>query len=270
MAFTPQMEAFRVSSNAIGIDMDRSQYSRNLGIYVANATTTFRAGMLVQLNSSQEIEICGNGGATNPFGFAKYNKTNVLYANIVGEQIQLTGLVATNLKHSNLWVRGAADGVRVYNLTTGTSYTEGAAADYTANYTNGQIARVAATTIVDGQIVGVDYAYQVTEAQYKYEGRNFWNFTNDVDIQDGKITVINDWSLIFTTQYDVAQTYAVNDTLNAGTSADTMSGLVTKGGAGPYIGKVFQVPTATDPFLGIQYVGGPIAQKGTCDNVESI
>ena len=51
MTFTPRMEAFQVSSNAIGIDLKRSVISRNLGTYVANASTTFRAGMLVQLNS---------------------------------------------------------------------------------------------------------------------------------------------------------------------------------------------------------------------------
>jgi len=257
MSFSPRMEAFRVSSRAIGIDLMRSQYTRNLGHFVASASSTFRAGMLVQLNSSQEIEICGNGGATNPFGFAKYTKANTLYASVVGEQIQLVGVAATNLAHSNLWVPGATGGVRVYNLTTGTVYTEGAGSDYTANYTNGQITRVAGGTIADGEIVGVDYQYTVTEQELKFEGRNFWNFLNDVDIQDRKITVINDWSLIFTTQYDVAQTFAVNDALTAGTSAANMEGLVTKGGAGPYIGRVYQVPTPDDPFLGVQYAGGP-------------
>jgi len=257
MAFSPQMEAFRVSSRAIGIDLMRTQYTRNLGIYVANATAIFRAGMLVQLNSSQEVEICGNGGVTKPFGFAKYNKASTLYAAVVSEQITLNGTVATNLAHANLWVPGATGGVRVFNLSTGVSYTEGGGNDYAANYTNGTITRDGASTIPDGGTVGVDYQYQVTEQELQFEGRNFWNFLNDVDIQNGKITVINDWSLIFTTQYDSAQTYAVNDGLKAGVSGDTKQGLVTKAGAGPFIGTVFQVPTADDPFLGVQYAGGP-------------
>jgi len=250
------MEAFRVSSRAIGLDLMRSQYTRNLGTFVANASTTFRAGMLVQLNASQEVEICGNGGATNPFGFAKYTKASTLFASVVGEQVTLTGVVPSNLAHANLWVPGATDGARVYNLTTGATYTEGAGNDYAINYVNGTLVRDAASTIVSGQTVGINYQYQVTEQELKFEGRNFWNFLNDVDIQDNKITVINDWSLIFTTQYDSGQTYAVNDSLNAGTSAASMQGLVTKGGAGPYIGRVFQVPTADDPFLGVQYAGG--------------
>jgi len=252
--FSPRMEAFRVSSRAIGIDLMRSVYTRNLGIYVANAATTFRAGMLVQLNSSQEI-IVSDG--TEPFGFTKYNKVNTLYAAVVGERIQLNATTATNLAHANLWVPGASGGIRVTNDDRTVVYAE--TTDYTVNYTNGQVTRVALGSIGDGDYVRVDYQYQVTEAELKFEGRNFWNFINDVDQQGGKITVINDWSIIFTTQYDPSQTYAVNDALNAGTSGNTKSGLVTKGGGGAFIGNVFQVPTADDPFLGVRYVGGMLS-----------
>ena len=260
MVFSPRMDAFRVSTRAMGIDLMRSVYSRNLGTYVASVATTFRAGMLVQLNSSQEIEACGTGGVTAPFGFAKYNKTSTLYAAVTGEQIQLNGLVAaTNLAHANLWyATGGAAGVRVFNLTTNVAYDEGGAKDYTCNYTNGTIVRVIGTTIADGEYVGVDYQYEVTQSEMKFEGRNFWNFTDDVSIQDNKITVINDWSLIFTTQYDSSQTYAVNQDLYAGSSAAVLTGFVTNdvGLTTPYIGRVFQVPTAADPFLGVQYAGG--------------
>lgn len=257
MTFSPRMEAFRVSSRAIGIDLMRSQYTRNLGTYVANALTTFRAGMLVSLNASQEVIVC-DGVA--PFGFAKYTKANTLYAAVVAEQIQLPGTTAVNLANANLWVPGATGGIRVTDAATGlTVYTEGAGSDYTVNYVNGQVTRVAGGTIGDGDFVLVDYQYPVTEQQLKFEGRNFWNFTDDVTIQGDKISVINDWSYVFTTQYDAAQTYAVNDVLNAGVAGDTKSGLVTKAGAGAYIGRVFQPPTADDPFLGIRYVGGMVS-----------
>lgn len=257
MSFSPQVEAFQVSSRAIGIDLKRSVINRNLGTYVANASATFRAGMLVQLNSSQEVIVCDG---TEPFGFAKYTKANTLYANVVGERIQLNGVVATNLDHASLWVPGATGGIRVTDAATGlTVYTEGAGSDYVVNYTNGQVTRSAGSTITDGQYVLVDYQYLVTEQELKYEGRNFWNLTDDVTIQGDKITVINDWSIIFTTQYDPSQTYAVNDALTAGTSGTTKSGLVTKGGAGAFIGNVFQVPTADDPFLGVRYVGGMLS-----------
>ncbi len=256
MSFSPQMEAFRVSSRAIGIDLMRSVIQENLGTYVASEAATFRAGMLVQLNSSQEIEACGTGGNTEPFGFTKYTKAQTWYASVVGEQIQLNALVATNLKHANVLTLAADYGVRVFNLTTNVAYTEGAGNDYSCNYTNGTIVRDAASTIVDGQIVGVDYSYQVTETELQFEGRNFWNFVNDVSIQGNLVSVITGWSTLFTTQYDPTITYVVNMNLNAGTSAAGLTGLVTSGGAGPYIGTVFQVPTADDPFLGIRYAGG--------------
>ena len=254
MPFSPRMEAFRVSSRAIGLDLMRTQYSRNLGTYVANASTSFRAGMLVSLNAAQEIVVCDG---VSPFGFAKYTKAQTLFAAVVGESIQLTLVDWINLAHGTLWAPGATGGVRVTDATGVTVYTEGV--DYNANYTNGQIQRIALGAIGDGDFVLVDYQYQVTEQELKFEGRNFWNFIDDVTIQGDKITVINDWSFIFTTQYDAAQTYAVDDTLNAGTVGNTKSGLVTKGGGGAYIGKVFQPPTADDPFLGIRYVGGMVS-----------
>lgn len=262
MAFSPQMDAFRVSTRAMGIDLMRSVYTRNLGTYVASVGTTFRAGMLVQLNAAQEIEICGNGGATNPFGFAKYNKTNTLWAAVVGEQIQLVGVLPTNLAHANIWsAAGGVGGVRVFNLSTGAAYLEGALNDYTVVYINGQIQRTAGSTIPAGAYVGVTYQYEVTQSEMKFEGRNFWNFTDDVSIQDNKITVINDWSLIFTTQYDASRTYAVNDALYAGDSANLLQGFVTDDAVlgTPYIGRVFQLPTASDPFMGVQYAGGRTA-----------
>ena len=254
MTFSPRMEAFRVSSRAIGIDLLRSQYNRNLGTYVANASTIFRAGMLVSLNAAQEVVLC-DGVA--PVGFAKYTKANTLNAAVVGEQIQLTVTNWINLAHGALWTPGATGGVRVTDITGVTVYTEGV--DYNANYVNGQIQRIALGAINDGDFVLVDYQYQVTEQELKFEGRNFWNFIDDVTIQGDKIAVVNDWSFIFTTQYDAAQTFAVNDVLNAGTVGNTKAGLVTKGGGGAYIGRVFQPPTADDPFLGIRYVGGMVS-----------
>jgi hypothetical protein len=212
--------------------------------------------MLVQLNANQEVEACGTGGVMNPFGFAKYTKANELYAAVIGERITLTGTVATNLKHANLLAPGVtAGGVRVVVVSSGAVATE--TTDYVVNYINGQVTRNGASVVIaSGAVVAVDYAYQVTEQELRYEGRNFWNMTNDVDIQDGKITVITDWSIIFTTQYDPSLTYEVNDKLYAGSSAAGLAGLVCQTSANPYIGRVFQVPTADDPFLGIQFVGG--------------
>jgi len=257
MSFSPRMEAFRVSTRAIGIDLIRSVYNRNLGTYVSSPVAAYRAGMLVELDASQQVQACGTvSGVMNPFGFSKYTKANTLYATVVAEAVTLNGVVASNLKHASLWNVSGADGVKVANAA-GVAYTE--TTDYTVNYTNGQVTRVVSGTgPADGETVYVTYQYQVTEQELKFEGRNFWNFLNDVDIQNGLISVITDWSIIFTTQYDPTAVYAVNNKLYAGDSANGKAGLVTKNAGNPYIGRVFQVPTADDPFLGVQFAGGPL------------
>lgn len=254
MVLNPRIEAFQVSTNAIGIDLLRSQYTSNLGTYKAAPSAQFRAGQLVKLNSSQQVIICD--GSDN-FGFAKYNKINTLYATIVGEYIQLNGTTATPLEHGSLFVPGSSGGVRVGAALTGTPFAE--TTDYTVSYTNGTITRVATGSIGDGDYVYVNYMYTLQEADLDFEGRNFWNYINDVDVQTGLVTVINDWSLIFTAMYDMSETYGVNDKVYAGASGDNLSGMVTKKSTGSFIGRVFQPPTASDPYLAIRYVGGSIS-----------
>ena len=253
-----QLETFPISQRATGIDLMRSQVRNDLGVLVADATTVFRAGMLVQLNSDQKVIICDG---TVPFGFAKYNKTQILYAGIVNERIQLNGVINSNLAHPLLLQPTLGGGVSVLDATSGVEYTEGAADDYTANYVNGQIVRTPSSTIPDGGYVYVTYQYQLSYEDSQNEGANFWNQINDVSTANNKIVVINDWALVFTMAYDSSAHYAVNDILRAGTSAYGLDGLITnsatKGDA--FVGRVFQPPSAADPYLGLRYVGGMVS-----------
>jgi len=258
MTVSAQLETFPISPRATGIDLLRSQIRNDLGVLVADATTVFRAGMLVQLDSDQKVTICDG---TVPFGFAKYNKTQILYAGITGERIQLNGVISSNLANPLLLNPNSGGGVRVGAALTGPAYTEGSTDDYTVNYVNGQITRTAGSTIPDGSYVYVDYQYQLSYDDMQNEGSNYWNQINDVSTNNNKITVINDWALIFTMAYDPAETYSVNDILYAGTTAYGLDGLITrsstKGSA--YVGRVFQPPSAADPYLGIRYVGGMVS-----------
>lgn len=256
----PRMSSFQVSSRAMGIDRKRSVLKSDPGWYVADPTTTFRAGQLVSLDANSRATRCVG---THVLGFALYNNTSTSYASVVGEYIQLNGAVATNLKHANLLyplspaVPGA--GVRVAAALTGAAYNEttGADNDYVVSYVNGTIARVVATTTIpDGGYVYVNYLYALTEADLDFEGRNFWNLTNDVNVSDGKCAIATDATVIFTTEYDPHQTYTVNQLLYAGTTAQGCEGLVTSvsTGANAYIGRVVQIPTASDPWLGLRFV----------------
>lgn len=250
MALSATREAFRVDNVARGLDHQRTQYVTAYGDYVANSSTTFSAGMLVDLNSSGEVII---SVGVRPHGWVKYNKNTGFYAAVVGEYIQLNGLVATSLAHANIRpAAGAVAGVRVAAALTGAAYTEGGASDYTVNYTNGTVVRVGGTTIPDGGYVYVNYQYALTAQELLDDGQNFWNYDNDVSIQGNKVTVITGDATIYTTAYDSSQTYSVNDALTAGTTAEVLTGHVTKGGAGLAVGYVVQIPTPSDPFLGIR------------------
>jgi len=250
MTLSSQRQAFQVDTVARGLDLNRSQYITAFGDYVALSTTTFSAGMLVDLNSDQQI-IKSVGVA--PFGWAKYNKTTSFYGAVVGEYIQLNGTsVPTNLSHANLLNVGIASaGVRVAAALTGSAYTE--TTNYAVSYTNGTIVRVS-TGIPDGGYVYVSYQYAMTAQELSDDGHNFWNFDDDVTIQGGKVTVITGDAILFTTAYDPAQTYTVGLQLEAGVAADNLTGYVTvAGGSGTFnVGTVFQVPTPDDPYLGIK------------------
>ena len=250
MTLSPRREAFRVDIPAVGIDHQRTQPMRAFGDYVANSATTFTAGMLVDLNAAGEV-IRSVGVA--PYGWVKYNKTTGFFAAVIGEYIQLVGVAATNLAHANLrTAAGGIAGVRVYDAAA-TVFTEGGGSDYTVSYVNGTITRVAGGTIPAGGFVFVDYQYAMTASEIAVNGHNFWNFDDDVTVQAGKVVVITGpGSIIYTTMYDPHQTYDVNDLLTAGTTAEVLEGYVTIGGAGLAVGRVVQVPTPSDPFLGIK------------------
>lgn len=256
----PRLSAFRVSPIASGMDLLRSRFLQNPGTFVAATAATFYAGQLVTLDATQKVTVCTG---TNVLGFSKYNKANGLYATVVGEYVKLTGVVASTLAHANLFApaAGPSGGVTVAPSVGGTAYTEGGGGDYTVNYTNGTLVRTAGSTIVSGSYVYVTYLYPLTAADFDFEGRNFWNYVDDVSIQDGLVTVVQGRGTIFTTFFDPAETYAVNDKLYAGLAADGLSGYVTKKSAGgvSYIGRVFQTPTVDDPYLGVDYVGAEVA-----------
>lgn len=251
MVLTPgRLEAFP-SANfpwPNGLDLGRSVIGRSLGVYTAEPTATFRAGSLVARDVTSGLIIPALGA--NPMGVAKWNKALFLKAPVVNEAIVLVGTTATNLAHANV------ENVKVANAA-GVAYT--VTTDYTVNTTNGQITRVALGGIADGETVYVTYTFQLTENDLDFQGRNFFNFIDDVSIAQGRVTVIQDWSLIFTSQYDTAQTYAINDDLHCGGGVTAaLVGLFTNdSGEGDKVGKVAQLPTAADPFLGVEMGGNP-------------
>jgi hypothetical protein len=248
-----QLGAFLNRIYPEGLDLGRSQINQALGVFVADPTNTFRAGMCVMRNSSGLI-VPSDG--TDFLGVAKWNHSSSKYAVVVNESIVLNGVVATNLAHGGVANVKVTDstGVTVYTVTT----------DYTVSAINGTVTRVATGSIGDGDTVLVTYTWLISEAQLlQLQGKNFWNTNDEVSAADGRVTVITQAELIFTTQYDTSKVYTITGStsnLYASTTAG-QEGLFTSSSAGSavFVGRVFQVPTASDPFLGLRLVKQPFA-----------
>jgi hypothetical protein len=254
MSLSPRRQAFQVGDVHRGLDHQRTQWSVALGDWVANSTATFMSGQLVCLNAAGEVILAT--GATKVLGVAKESKATAFVAVQADERIQLNALVATNLKHPNVWepVGGGAGGVTVaLQVSGGTPYTEGGGADYVVNYVNGTVVRAAGSTIADGAFVYVTYRYTVTDAEMLRTGSSFWNKDNEVSMQNDKITVIEGPAKIWTAHYDTSAVYAVNAAVYTSPVAGKL-GVVTSnaGGGALIIGRVIQPPTASDPFLGYE------------------
>jgi len=144
--------------------------------------------------------------------------------------------------------------VKVTNSAGTTVYTQGV--DYTASTTNGVITRLAGGAIAASASVVVWFRYVMQNAevywdnvstQWTASGQNYDRQPDDT-LGSGKITVAEGDAKIYTDQYDPTQTY----TLNAALRPNTNSLWTSAAGALTSCGRVVKVPTAADPFLGVQ------------------
>lgn len=232
-----------------GLDLGRCVILQDLGIFVADPAASFKAGQMVN-KGANGIGVPSDGKGI--LGVAKWNKVSTLTSVAVDEEVVLTGTAAQALKHGNV------SNVKVAKKTDGTAYT--VTTHYTVSAANGTVTRVAVGGgPADGEHVLVSYTYDISSQMLDFQGRNFWNFLDDVTIQDGHITVIVDWSILFTTQYDTAQVYTLTGTgSNLYCGATSLAGLFTNQSGGDFVGRVLQVPSATDPYLGVVFGGTPV------------
>lgn len=245
--------AFLNRTHPEGLDLGRCQIKEALGIFVADPANTFRAGMLVMRNAAGLV-VPSDGSAV--LGVAKWNHASTSLAVAVDEALVLSGTTATPLKHGNV------SNVRVNSAPKGAGTASVVTTDYTLSASNGTVARVGGGNIADGATVYVTYTYQLTEAELlTMQGKNFWNSLDEVSQNEGRVTVITDAELLFTSQYDTSRSYALtgaSSKLYAATGGGK-AGLFTNdsSGSAKFVGEVFQVPTAADPFLGLRLFKGP-------------
>ncbi len=237
-----------------GLDLGRCQINQALGTFVADSATTFRAGMIVSRNSSGLV-IPSDG--LDFLGVAKWNHATSLVSAVVDEAVVLVGTTASNLAHPTV------TNVRVASATQGTGTVYTVTTHYTVNAANGTVTRVAVGGApADGATVYVTYTWAITEADLlQMQGKNFWNSSDEVSQADNRCTVITDAELIFTTQYDTTKVYALTGANSNLYASVALPGLFTSdsSSSAKFIGRVFQVPTAADPFLGLRLQKGTVA-----------
>lgn len=220
----------------MAIDLKRSIIRSEYGHFTVDANATFEAGQIATYNSDGEVAVCDG---TAPMGILKGNKTSGLTGVVVNEAIVLSDTSSVTLAHANV------SNVKVKNATTGgTTYVGGGSA-YTLDATHGIITRVG--TIVNGATSYVTYTYSLSTAELKAAGVNF-NLHRDDTAGSGKITVIEGFGTVYTDKYVTDLDYATNDTVYS-----TNTGLFTKTNSySKPFGKVVSVPSANDPFLGVE------------------
>ncbi len=255
---SPRLGAFNSDIYPRGLDLGRCVILQDIGVFRADDSATFQAGMLVAQNAAGNII----KAVSKPvLGVAKWNKATTLTAAVVDEQltwaVAATTVLLAHQNVSNFQLRSAA------NLG-GSAYT-GAGGDYTLTASSGAVLHVAAGgggTIPLATTVYATYTYDLSTRELDFQGRNFWNYTDDVSIADGRITVITDASILFTSQYDTSRVYDLTTTaknLYCGGNTSALAGLFTNdSGEGAFVGHVIQLPTADDPFLGVRLGGDPV------------
>lgn len=236
-----QLSAFQSNIFATGLDLGRCKCEFVPGVWSADPAAIIRAGMLISLSSSNLL-VAATGA--NVLGVARWNQMTLGQAVNVDEQVTLPGTSVVNMKRanvSNVVVRSLAGQV-------GTTYV--AATDYTLNASNGTLQRIALGAITDGQTVFVTYSFALTQADYQFQGKNFFNTLDDVTPSAGRLAVMMGPAIIFTTEYDTSKSYALT-----GASSDLFcnsSSQFTNVNANNFVGKVIQLPSAADPYLGIR------------------
>ncbi len=216
------------------LDLTRSVITVNLGIRDVDPTATFEAGSVAQLSEDGKLTVA----TSSAFGVFKWNKTSAIYGRVVDEAVTLTGTVPSSLEKANL----VAGSVKVTNSTGTIVYAD---TDYTVNTTNGTIARTGDSSIPDGATVKVSYTYNLTTEEIKTRGTNYMNSFDDT-AGHGKMTVITGYAELYTDQFDTSKSYTI------GAQLYVNNGVFTTEDTGVAFGKVISVPTASDPFLGVQ------------------
>jgi len=229
-------------------------YAYDRPFYAVDTNVNIWAGMVAFLATSGAGATVATTAAsgTVPIGtFWKDSALAYIRTNIESGTFVAAGTI--NLSKGNVLGTGF---VKVTNATGTTIYTQGV--DYTVNTVNGVVTRLGGGAIPALATVLIWYSYNLQQTQVYWDnvstqwtaaGQNYDRQPDDT-LGSGKITVAEGDAKLYTDQYDVNQTYA----LNAPLYSNAQSQWTTVAGFTNVCGRVISVPTANDPFLGVQQI----------------
>ncbi len=223
------------------LDRTRLEAGRRPGTDAVDVNATFQEGDLLIFGANGWTTSL-SGSTAGIRGIAALNKSSARYQPVIGEQVTLSGTTAQNLLNAPLVDTSIRvySGATVYALTT----------DYTVNATNGTVTRVGTGSITDGETVSVDYSYQMTEVEQDDQGRPIANIVDET-AASGKAEVIREPATVYLTNYDPGPGFTLG-----GIVYDNGDGRLTSTvGSNVAVGRCKQVPSASDPYLGIEFKG---------------
>ena len=241
---SPRLTAFNRDVNPKGLELVKCDIQKELGVFKAEPNATIRAGQWVKLDANQFV-VPVTAAADIPLGIAKWNKQQFGRSVIVHEALKVVFGGTTVLSRAPFGQTFAAApdavGIRAAPDVSTALLAAGTVTITTPNVVDWGATGPAGST--DGDTVYATYAYELTDSDLDLDGRDFRNQSNnDVLGQDDRITVITDWSMITTTEYDPFAVYSPTGA-NSLLRLDA-EGRVTTAGAGTIVGRVFQPPAA--------------------------
>lgn len=264
---TARLASFSNDIYPNGVDLDRSKYHQDGGFYKVQDGVTIRRGMMVSRApaTGEIIPVDSATDAYNVFGIAKAgNETLGTSALIDVPHVVAHGQAVSAIGHGNI--------SNVIVTTVPNSVAAGDVIPATNNYTLGAVAgtltwdnpTTGTNAPANGATVYVRAAFALTQTDMKFEGVKFHSNTNDDMLysSEGRITVFTDWSIIFTTEWDQSRTYdtqGVLSNLYCDDNGRFSNNAGLSNAAARFVGRVFQLPTAGDPYMGVQFSGQPVA-----------
>jgi hypothetical protein len=224
----------------------------------------YRSGMIAARDADGAIVVCGAAddpdSGTKPIGILGEDRltASLQQTDQVNEAVTVTVAVGIALAHDAI-VPGS---YRLVRESDSAVLVEGGGNDFTLNTTTGVVTFTAGgpSTVVNGDVIDVTYTFKLNDDFEKnFRGVNFKGATDDTE-GSKKATVWKGHGEFETDQFVTANAYVIGELLRVTLSGHDMGpGLLTNEGAGANVGatvcaRVEKVPTASDPFLGFEWV----------------